>query len=221
MSISGSLQDLPVRYEARPLRERILLLVCLVVVLFFVWDSLVMSSIDLRQKKAQSQSTQLRGELTELAARQQVIEARKDFDPDLENRQQLSQLKTAIDSTLQKLEASVGNLISPQEMAALLKELLVNQQNLKLIRLENRPAEALQINQALAEESFGPVLYRHRLVLEFSGGYLATLEYLKKLEELPRQMVWEELKIETQDYPQARVSLQVYTLSLSKGWIGG
>jgi len=94
-----------------------------------------------------------------------------------------------------------------------------------LLNLENQPAEVLQIAAAATEagaaEQLSPVLYRHRLQLEFAGDYLATLAYLKKLENLPRKLVWENLEIETQQYPQARVRLSVYTLSLNKGWIGG
>lgn len=221
MKMSGSLQNLVSWYEARPMRERILLLICLLVVLFFVWDAMVMNNLDRRKKSAQKRASQATVELVELAARQRVIEARKDFDPDQENRKQLQQLQIEVAKIQTQMEESVANLISPQEMPGLLKELLVQQQKLKLISLENQPAESLQISAAVAEEQSAPVLYRHRLQLEFSGSYLATLAYLKKLENLPRQMVWEALEIETQQYPQARVRLQVYTLSLSKGWIGG
>jgi MSHA biogenesis protein MshJ len=66
-----------------------------------------------------------------------------------------------------------------------------------------------------------PALYRHRLRMEFSGDYLTMLKYLRQLEDLPRAMVWEKVEIESDDYPDATVRLQVYTLSLTEGWIGG
>jgi len=59
------------------------------------------------------------------------------------------------------------------------------------------------------------------LQLTFSGDYLALLRYLRDLEELPRQLVWEDIAIETAEYPKSRVHLRVSTLSLREGWIGG
>lgn len=221
MKIPASLQSLTQWYEQRPLRERALLLVCLLIALFFLWDSLVMSPISLRKKNLRSKTSQLQTELTELASREQSVQARKDFDPDQENRQLLEQLRSEAAKNQRQLEERVVNLISPQEMPELLKDLLVRQKKLQLLSLENLTAEAVQVNEQVAETQLTPVLYRHRLRMEFSGDYLATLAYLKKIEALPRRMVWEEVEIETQEYPQAKVRLQVYTLSLNKGWIGG
>ena len=170
---------------------------------------------------AKKQASQLQLELAEMGTQEQLLLARKDFDPDLENRQQLELLQAEMAKNKRQLEETVDTLISPQEMPELLKELLVRQRKLRLLSLENLPAELLQIDEQVADESLTPVLYRHRLRLEFSGDYLATLAYLKQLEELPRRLVWEDVEIETLEYPQAKVRLQVYTLSLTKGWIGG
>lgn len=221
MQMSGSLQSLIEKYERRPLRERVLLLVCALVVLFFVWDSLVLNPLAQRKKAARTQVGKLQIELTEMGTREQLLLARKDFDPDLENREQLELLQTEVAKNKRQLEETIVTLISPQEMPELLKDLLVRQRKLRLLSLENLPAEPLLIDEQVADKTLTPVLYRHRLRLEFSGDYLATLAYLKQLEALPRRLVWEEVEIETQEYPQAKVRLQVYTLSLTKGWIGG
>lgn len=221
MKALRSLQSLIHRYESRSLRERILLLVCLLVVLFFLWDTAVMNPLDLRKKRDRKQSNELRIELTELTTRQTRVEAHKGFDPDRENRLKLARLQSEVADIQRQLEVNVVNLVSPQEMPELLKNLLTQQQRLQLLSLENLPAEVLQVNEQATEDPLSPVLYRHRLRLEFVGDYLAILAYLNKLEELPRGMVWEKLEIETQQYPQARARLQVYTLSLNRGWIGG
>lgn len=221
MKMTESLQALTNWYGLRALRERALLLVCLLVVLFFIWDAALMNPLDLGKKRDRSQINELRTELAELSAREALVQARKDFDPDRENRQLLAQLQSDIAAVQLQLKENIDNLVSPQEMPELLKDLLIRQQKLQLLSLENLPAEELQITEQVAAGQLSPVLYRHRLRIEFVGDYLATLAYLNRLEELPRQMVWEELEIETQEYPQAKVRLQVYTLSLNKGWIGG
>lgn len=216
-----ALKDLPGWYEGRQLRERIMLLVCLLVVLFFLWDALVMSPIAVRKKQALSQLGHLKIEMTDLQTRQQLVEMRKDFDPDRENRERLQALRQQLLAAQQQLEENIDNLISPQDMVQLLREMLLQQQQLKLVKLENLPVQELRVGDAATDEPLGPVLYRHRLELVFSGKYLATLRYLQALEKLPRKLVWDELEIETEQYPTAKVRLSVYTMSLNKGWIGG
>jgi MSHA biogenesis protein MshJ len=179
-----------------------------------------MSPLDSRMKKDRTQAAGLQTELTDLSNQEKIIQLRKDFDPDLENRQLLSRLQAEMADVQRQLDENVVNLISPQEMPELLKDLLIRQQGLQLLSLENLPPDALRINEQIDEDMI-PILYRHRLRVEFAGNYLATLKYLKKLDDLPQKMVWEELEIETLEYPRARVRLQVYTLSQAKGWIGG
>lgn len=221
MKKAAPLKNLQGWYEGRQLRERIMLLVCLLVVLFFVWDTLLMSPLALRKKQALKQVGGLQIEVAELQTRQQLVEMRKDFDPDQENRARLEALQQQLLASQCRLEENIDNLVSPQDMVHLLRDLLVEQRQLQLIRLENLPVEKLQIDAVTADEQMGPVLYRHRLELVFSGDYLATLRYLQALEKLPRKLIWDELEIETEQYPSARVRLSVFTMSLNKGWIGG
>jgi len=208
-------------YQQRPLRERTMLFVCLLVVLFFIWQLLVLQPIDNRRKLVQTQVNQVQANLGDLATREQIVEAMRNVDPDQENRRRLQVLQTELDKLRAQLAGEIVNLVSPQEMPELLKELLKRQNKLHLISLENLPAEELKLNQDAAENKLTSGLYRHRLRMEFAGDYLSTLKYLHSLEQLPRTMVWDELEIETLEYPQAKVRLEVFTLSLNEGWIGG
>lgn len=208
-------------YEQRPLRERIMLFVCALVVVFFLWNLMVLQPFDKHRKQLRNKGSQIQLQLSELDAREQVVEARRNFDPDRENRQRMKILQAEVDKFRVQLAENVVNLISPQEMPELLKELLKRQKKLHLISLENLPAEELKINEKAAEKALAPSLYRHRLRMEFAGDYLTTLNYLRELEKLPRNMVWDGLEIETLDYPRAKVRLEVFTLSLTEGWIGG
>lgn len=208
-------------YEQRPLRERIMLLVVLLVALAFLCNLFLLRPLDVQRKQLQNRQSQLETQLVELDAREQLASARRQSDPDLENRRRLGVLQAELDKQRTQLDAQVVSLISPQEMPDLLRELLRRQQQLRLLSLENLPAEELKISEKLAENTQVPRLFRHRLRIEFAGDYLSTLQYLRQLETLPRTLVWDGLHIETLDYPQARVRLDVYTLSLAEGWIGG
>jgi MSHA biogenesis protein MshJ len=208
-------------YNQRPLRERRVLLLCALVVLLFVGYSLILQPLLQRRDNAQQKITRLETEMQGLRAQQQLLLARKDVDPDRENRQRLEVLQQQTAQLQHRLEGGIASLVAPAEMPELLKKMLTREPRLSLVEMENLAPEPLEFATSGKPEEGALVLYRHPLKLTFSGDYLALLRYLRQLEELPRKLVWEEVAIETAKYPQSRVHLQVSTLSLEEGWIGG
>ena len=208
-------------YDERPMRERIILLICVVIVMVFLLNLLVLDPASRQRKRTRSEISQLQTEIDALTIRGAEVEARRINDTDKKNREKLMALEQEWGQLNQKLQTNIVTLVPPREMSGLLKSLLTQEKKLKLIRLENLPPEALSLDQSKDDENAQPKIYRHRLQMEFLGDYLTLLAYLKQLEELPRSLVWEEVEVETLEYPQAKVRLQVYTLSLTEGWIGG
>jgi MSHA biogenesis protein MshJ len=210
-------------FDQRTLRERIVLSVCTLIVLLFLANLMVLAPHERARKTAQKQLVQLGVELADLSAREAAIEARRTYDPDSENREKVAQLQAEIERKHKLLQSRIVTLVTPQKMPELLRELLTQEQRLQLLHLANQQPERVQLAGAGVETEAEavPSLYRHRLQLEFSGSYLATLDYLRKLEALPQAITWDSVEIETDDYPNAKVRLQVHTLSLSEAWIGG
>lgn len=223
--MAGKSQSLFGWYDQRAKRERIVLLVCIVIVLLFLVNFFVFEPFSQQKIRAQAEVAQLQTSIADLMVRSAEVEVRRKNDPDKENRMRLVALEQEAEKLNRELETNIETLVSPREMAGLLKTLLTQQKKLQLLSLENLPPELLTIdkNKKGAETVSQPKLYRHRLRLEFSGDYLTLLKYLKQLEQLPRSLVWENVEVEAEadSYPQAKVRLQVYTLSLSEGWIGG
>ncbi len=208
-------------YDHRSQRERIVLLVCVVLTLLFLVNLLILQPLARRRDLARGEMAELKISIAELKGQKTLIMARQGSDPDKENRLRLELLKQQVELLQQQLKANIVNLVSPREMPELLKDLLSQQKKLQLISLENLDPELLELGQQSEQNGVLPKLYRHRLQMEFSGDYLTLLTYLRQLEQLPRSMVWEEVEVESHEYPKATVRLQVYTLSLTEGWIGG
>jgi len=208
-------------YDQRPQRERVVLLICALFVLVFLMNFLVLQPFSKRRDLARSEMEELKVSVAELKGQEALIRARKGSDPDKENRIRLEVLQQESEKLQQQLKANIVNLVSPREMPELLKNLLTQQKKMQLLKLENLAPELLELGQQSEENTLLPTLYRHRLRMEFSGNYLTLLRYLRQLEQLPRSMVWEEVEVESHEYPRATVRLQVYTLSLTEGWIGG
>ena len=208
-------------FNQRPQRERIVLLVCVVVVLLFLVNLLVLQPFSKQRVSAQREMAELKTSLAELNNRELAVQGRQKNDPDSKNRERLAVLEQETEELQQQLKTNIVNLVSPKEMPELLKDLLTQQRKLQLLSLENLAPELLIMDDLAVSDAVFPPLYRHRLRMEFSGDYLTLLKYLRQLEDLPRSMVWEEVEVKSDDYPEATVRLQVYTLSLTEGWIGG
>jgi MSHA biogenesis protein MshJ len=63
------------------------------------------------------------------------------------------------------------------------------------------------------------LLYRHGVQLVLQGSYLDMVNYMEALEHMPSQLFWGKATLEAEDYPKARLTLTLYTLSLDTKWI--
>jgi len=128
------------------------------------------------------------------------------------------------------IESLAGDLVSPNGMTQMLTSVLDRQEGLTLIKVENRPPEAL--TDALADESSvgevvqgaaqsnGFQVFRHGLILEFQGDYFSTLRYLMYLEAMDETFFWDGFEFEQTEWPDATVRLELHTLSSEEGFIG-
>lgn len=209
--------------DQRSLRERVLLAAVVLVVAFLVFDALVFHPQAQKSRHLKGQIGTLATTLAELDRQTETVLLRAKEDPDREHRAQKQQLQTELASLDERLKALTVDLISPCDMAEVLRELLIRQQGLRLVHLENLAPVALLPSEAESVESDSEPhtnLYRHPVRIIVSGTYLQAVAYLRDLEKLPRKLFWDELEIVVGDYPQTEISLMVYTLSHRKGWIG-
>jgi MSHA biogenesis protein MshJ len=65
----------------------------------------------------------------------------------------------------------------------------------------------------------GSLLYRHGVEVTVRGSYMDMIDYMNALETLPTQLFWGGARLEVEDYPTARLTLTMYTLSLDSKWL--
>lgn len=63
------------------------------------------------------------------------------------------------------------------------------------------------------------LLYRHGVQVVLQGNYLDMVSYMESLERMPAQLFWGKATLDSADYPKARLTLTLYTLSLDTKWI--
>ena len=114
-------------FNQRPQRERIVLLVCVVVVLLFLMNLLVLQPFSKQRTSAQREMAELKTSLAELNNRELEVQGRQKNDPDSKNRERLAVLEQETEKLQQQLKTNIVNLVSPKEMPELLKALLTQQ----------------------------------------------------------------------------------------------
>ena len=222
-SLQSSLSDFCRWFDTRAPRERLVLAISLLVVLALLWYVLLIEPLALHKQALAAQINSATVTVSALDQAAGAIVAGAAQDPNAENRQQKVLLEEEIGRLDERLAALTGELISPQQMVAVLEEMLKRRRQLSLTRLENLPSEPLlepASSDSQAEKVQQRNLYRHPLRIELTGNYLEVLAYLQSLEQLPRKVYWQDLVLSVEEYPQAKITLTVYTLSLKEDWIG-
>lgn len=217
------------RFSALQKRERVLILavVFLVPLVLFFELSYGPGQRQQRQLQQRYQDQLQSNSALQLQLAEMQLAAQK--DPDEENRRQLQRLQQQMSIFEQQLQQHMEGVVTPQQMPVLLKEMLKKRPGLTLVALENGVAQTINVaTDVTANDSEDDVpqsdvlLYRHPLHMEFRGSYLETLDYVRSLKQLPGRLFWSGLDIEmSEHYPQAHIKMDVYTLSLQKGWISG
>lgn len=229
------------KIDALSLRERGIMLVVISFVIIFLFDSLLIAPQYAQQKilsdKIKQEHSQMNTIRIEIA--QRVANVTSDPDALIKRRIASAQQQLAqIDSNLQTLQK---NLVRPEKMSFLLENILKRNHQLQLTSLKSlpvinvldemeqgngstgKPAAAAGGNTSsslkTADANVNGAIYKHEVEIVVEGSYLDMLSYMRDLESLPEQVYWNAGKLTVIDYPKARLTLTLFTLSLEKKWL--
>lgn len=212
------------KFHALQEREQLLVVVAALALVIALCDWLLWSPQSTANQQHRAKITELTTQLDTARAEHVVVSARLTQDPNAELRANLDTMQARIAVHDQQLAALTVDLISPQTMAAALREILLQRHQLQLIELQNTPAvpafSSEQPTNADAVAKNTAAIYRHGLTLRFKGRYFDVIDYLQALEQLRWHFYWQKLDYKVGTYPEAEVTLTVYTLSAREDWIG-
>jgi MSHA biogenesis protein MshJ len=207
-------------------KERVLLLIATCLVVLLVWRSVGLQRLALHEQSLLSQTAQQQARLAEIEAEAaRIVEAAR-HDPNDTLRAQIAAAESSTATFAAEIRERAGELIEPQQMAAILQSVLEQTRGLEFVSLEGLGAEPLLAPRDAAKdgvplaEGAETQAFRHGFRVRFNASYLDTLAYLRALEALPWRFFWEAVELEVTAHPQARASVVVYTLSLDRRWIG-
>lgn len=207
--------------DALGLRERIFLLLSLVAVLFLLMDTLVYQPALADQRRGRDAIDHLQTRLVVLEQESRNIAREQAADPVAWRKRRTIELETRLGELDETLRDRLGMLVDPRQAAPLLRDILAQERELRLLRLDTEvtPLDpALFANLADTRADFLPArLGRYQLTLQLEGSYRATQGFLERLASLPWALFSEQLDLEVEDHPRARVTLRLYTLGAYGG----
>jgi MSHA biogenesis protein MshJ len=238
---------LAARIEALSLRERLMACGGAAAALLFILYTIMIEPALAREKSLHAVIDQQRQQIAaidvELAQRQALAL----IDPDQASKARLAKLKAENDTMRNALRTVQKGLVAPEKVSQMLEQLLQGGK-LKLVSLKTLPPRGMSDGRfsepdagaappqlqtappplsaqagAAGGNVAGPgqqeLLYRHGVQLELQGSYLDMVSYMEALERMPSQLFWGKATLEAQEYPKARLTLTLYTLSLDTKWI--
>lgn len=217
-------------FNARSLRERVLITVGVVALVVAVLDTVLLSPLDLQQKRLSAQLSEAR---TAIKAGEIMMSASNgQADPDEVKRRYRDELRKQIAEMDAKLQGLQKQLVPPDQMAKLLEGVLKKERGLTLVSLRKLPVQRYQTSGAAQPAAQQPAagneavagaaersIYQHSFEVSVEGSYAELYGYLSRLEALPWQLFWGKVTLDAGDHPKLRLTLTLHTLSLNKAWL--
>jgi len=188
---------------------------------WMVWSITVGGFLEQSKAEIGRDSNQVYARLQAEVSEQTRLQHPRANDPDAA----LKLERQALDQELKLLNVKLGGVLDrfvpPEQMPALLRDVIRHHQGLKLKKISKLPVEAIVMQANPEKEAEPPVaIYRHSMRLEFEGEYFEVLAYLTELENSEWRLGWRELDYLVDGYPHVAVAIEIETLSRERGWIG-
>jgi MSHA biogenesis protein MshJ len=222
-------RKLAARFAALKPRERVLVLLGVVVGTALIYDAVVFQPLQARKTTLERQIAEARQKLKVAEARMQTKEAVGDSHA--VKRSYRDALRARLDEIKQSVTNLQGGMVPPERMARLLEDMLSRTRGLQLVSMRALPPKPYEPRGAApapqagdkaakpAPKDPGRVIFQHGFELTLQGSYRDLHDYLALLERLPWQMFWNRISVQTEQYPRLRVTITVQTLSLTKAWL--
>ena len=205
------------KFKALNQREKLLLAICGLVVVTLTMSAWLIEPLAKSNQELDRQVTLTSQNIQRLEADILIVTAKLNKDPNENLNREYKKLLTESQRLSEQLALIMEDFISPSEMAQLLDKVLAETQGLKLVLLESLQPKPIMGADNQSQTGY----FMHPVRIELTGGYFSILAYLTTLETMPVNYYWSSFTYAVDAYPNARVTLEVYTLGTRQEFIGG
>jgi|SRR5882672_8673793 len=202
------------RIDAATLRERVLIFLALSATLVFLVNFLVIEPLRATQKRLATETSQRQKELQTVQEQIARMLETVQVDPDAPSRARLTALRDEFARLDGRVVEEQRRFTPPEQMRAMLEEMLRRNRGLALIDLKSLPVAPVGGGNAGAG-----TLYRHGLEFTVTGSYVDLYEYLRSLESMPTQLYWRRAELSVSSYPLVTLKVTAFTVSFDRAWL--
>lgn len=210
------LRALAARVDALTPRERVILFITGLVLVWGLADTLLLGPGQRQRQELSRQLAELGQRATAAQQALDVLAARPDRKTEAARRRDA--LRQDVMSRLQAAATLRGHLVEARDMPRVLENLLARQSGLRLVSLKTLAPEPIAAATDAADPN-AAAYFRHGVELTLEGGYAALTSYLRGLEQAPLGVLWASADLDASDHPHLRLTLVVYTLSENRTWL--
>jgi MSHA biogenesis protein MshJ len=189
------------RIDEMALRERAMLFATISLVLVALAYVGFIDPVLVKQKSLIERAKRDQSQLAAVRAQIEGVLKEQHADPE---QAALRELERRVAEAEQALAAKKQGFAAATRLPALLRDLLGQGRPVRL--------EALRVLPGTQVET-GDELYRHGVELTLKGAYFDLLQYLADLEKLPAGLLWGPADLQVEQYPEVKLTVQVYTVS--------
>ncbi len=203
------------QFSQRATREKWLIALCGVIVIALLMQTLLLDPVLNQHKEDQKKLSAMQS--ANQRAQSDIIILQRELakDPNEAINKEFAQLLEQSQQLSMQLSDVLSSLVSPSQMAEMLQSVLDSGTKLKLVSLESLPASPISATDGDAQ------YFLHPVRIELTGTYFAIRDYLHALERLSVKYYWRSFQYQVESYPNARLTLEVYTLGTREEFIGG
>jgi MSHA biogenesis protein MshJ len=232
------------RFDALVVRERMLLVGSLLAGIYLIFDTLLIMPASKEIIRLESEITAVSQKVDQLATEKKVFDQVAQRDPDAN----LKRERLKLQGKLLQLEGNLDDLslrlVPSERMPEILRTVSEQADKVKLRSLETISPEVIDLSgksvhlkslASLTKDYLGNTskdnsregeapaekVYRHAIHLQIEGSYFEVVSFLKEIESLSWRFYWEGLDYKVAKFPNALVDIELYTLSMEEGMLGG
>jgi len=224
--MSNSMDNLEMKFNTISVREQKLLFYAVPFVICFVFILGLLEPAIVQTIETRNQIREHKLRLVDASNSLDLVQIQLSLDPDMETKNQIAGVNEQI-LILEKLFANeLEQLVPPYAMPLVLEQLFARAKKLRLMSMSSIPpsnifGDGIKVNgsKSMIENAIGPELFKHGLKIRFEGSFFDTRDFLISAEQMGWKLHWREIQFVVNDYPQAQVDIELFTLSRSKAYI--
>jgi MSHA biogenesis protein MshJ len=209
------------KVDGLSLRERAMIFAAAAFTVVSLMNTFFLNPLLAQQKRLSSQVVQQQEKMKETQAQLAALIQAKQADEHAPQREHIKTLRRQLAEGDTFLKSTQDKLVPPEKMALLLEQVLNKNTHLQLMALNTLPVTLFiepAADTAMAT-SLEKQIFKHGVQMTVRGNYADLMQYLTALEKMPTQMFWGMAKLSVIQYPNAELTLTLYTLSLDKTWL--